>query len=129
MKLAHALPLILLTAAQVAGCAYTAEELRQEGERIDLQSKLVPRAAAGCIARALESYEERMCAILVVSVRDGEKPNTFELGVSAGPGAGWYIYGMVEPVAGGSQAKLWLRPALVCHSADGMRAALEAKCR
>jgi hypothetical protein len=111
-----------------AGCAYTAQELQQQGSAIKLTSSLEPSQAAGCIARGIEGVVPTLCAPLVVSVRSGAQPQTYELLVAAGGGGGVSVYGLVGPAQKGALATIWIRPGM-CHSAEGLRDAIERQCR
>jgi len=112
--------------ALAAGCTYTADEVRRDGVRIEFNTSLEPKAAAGCIARHIEESAPRYCAPLAVAIREGEKSQTYELVAEAV--GGFALYGIVEPAGSRSTATLSMHPRL-CHTAGGIRGAIEAGCR
>lgn len=48
-----------LALAALAGCAWTPQELRQDGVRVRTETSLEPEAAARCLQRALENQTAR----------------------------------------------------------------------
>lgn len=105
----------------LAGCAYTPQEMRQEGERFTYALKLPPAEAALCIRRALDA-------------RPGAEPHERALGAGRElliriTGTGLYS-AIVEvmPRGTGSEATVWMTPNLLYDRAGLLALIGESGC-